>query len=263
MREHRHYRIGYIEQSGPDRKRFKGGGGSSEPTTQTSTTKQEPWAQQQPYIEKGFERSEDLYQTGGPDYFPDSTVTPVSAQRESALQAGEQRAMSGNPLLPAAQQQQFNTIQGQYTDPASNPFYKDLVDSTTAAVRPGIDSMFARGGRAGSGAHAERLGQGIGSAMGPQLFADYGRERALQQDAAQTAPSLAQQDYFDIDQLGQIGQAREQKSTENLQDTINRYNFGQNQEAANLNQYLQQIGGSYGGTTTQEATTQQPSYGGK
>lgn len=239
-----------------------GGGSSTQPTTSTQTTTSEPWEAQKPFLEQGFERAEDLYQSEVPQYFPDSTVTPFSPETETALGAGTQRALAGNPLIPTGQQQQLDTIGGKYTDPQSNPFYKDMVAGTVAQVRPGIDSMFARGGRAGSGAHAERLGQGIGNALGPQMFADFGRERGLQQNAAQMAPAMAQADYYDIDRLGQIGAQREGKSAENLQDLIGRFNFDQTREQGKLTQYMQSVGGNqYGGTTTQRASAQQPSYG--
>ncbi len=238
-------------------------GQSSAPSTSTQTTTSEPWEEQKPYLEEGFQRAEDLYQSSDPQFYPEITVTPFSPETQTALGATAQRALQGNPLQAAGQQQQMNTIQGKYTNPESNPFYKNMVQGTMAQVRPGIDSMFAKGGRAGSGAHAERLGTGLGNALGPQMFADYGRERGLQQSAAQTAPALAQADYYDIDRLGQVGAQREGKSTDNLQDLINRFNFGQNREATKVNQYNQQVGGSYGGTTTEQANAQQPSYGGK
>ncbi len=239
---------------------MSGGGGNSQPSVTTQTTTSEPWEAQKAPLERGFQRAEDLYQSDVPQYFPDSTVTPFSPESQMAMGAGAQRAIAGNPLLAQGQQQQSNTIGGQYTDPTSNPFYKNLIDSSVAAVRPGIDSMFNMGNRAGSPGHAEALGRGFGNAFGPQLFQDYGRERGLQQQAAQNAPAMAQADYYDIDKLGQIGAQREGKSGNVLQDLINRFNFGQTVDQNKLAQFMQTVGGAqYGVTTNQQST--QPTYG--
>ena len=47
-----------------------------------------PWAPQQPYVKKGFSEAERLYDEGGPQYFPDSTLAarnPLINQSEDAL----------------------------------------------------------------------------------------------------------------------------------------------------------------------------------
>jgi hypothetical protein len=41
-----------------------------------------------------------------PEYYPGQTWISPSQQTQSGLQAAQQRALQGNPLLPAAQQQQ-------------------------------------------------------------------------------------------------------------------------------------------------------------
>jgi len=60
--------------------------------------------------------------------------------------------------------------------------------------------------------------------------------------AAQLAPTLASQDFADIQRLLQVGQLGEQYSQQEVQDQINRYNFQQQAPYQALNQYLSFIG---------------------
>ena len=89
---------------------FKGGGGGSSTTTQNI----DPAIL--PYITYGLEEAKGLYNKAGPEYYPEATYIPASAQTTSALKAAQQRATAGNPLVPQAQ----TTISGlqQAVNPA-------------------------------------------------------------------------------------------------------------------------------------------------
>lgn len=73
----------------------KGGG--------SQTQRTEPWAAQSPYLQYGFQQAQNLYNTGGPQYFPGATYTPFSDQTEQGLALMEQRALQGSPVTDAAQ----------------------------------------------------------------------------------------------------------------------------------------------------------------
>jgi hypothetical protein len=70
------------------------------------------------------------------------------------------------------------------------------------------------------------------------------------QQAAMAAPTLAQQDYFDIGQLAAVGQAREAMAQDLINDQIARFNFYQQLPQNKLAQYLNFVQGNYGKTTT-------------
>ncbi|KKK55980.1 hypothetical protein LCGC14_3069130 [marine sediment metagenome] len=235
-------------------------GGSSTPTgstTTNTTSTAEPWGAQKPFLETGFQQAESNVLNRPLDYFPDSTVVPFSPESQASLGAQTSRATQGSPLLGQAQGYTGDVLGGQFLDPSTNPFFGGMTDSVMSAVRPGVDSMFAGGGRAGSPAHAEALGRGVSRGMAPFLFNEYGRERGFQQDAANLAPGLAREDYFDIGQLGDVGAAREQKSQEGLAEEIARFNFGQSEPTNRIAQFMNLIQGSYGGTSTASQTAQQ------
>jgi hypothetical protein len=72
--------------------------------------------------------------------------------------------------------------------------------------------------------------------------------------AAQLAPQLAQQDYFDAQQLAQVGQQRQGHLQDLINAEIQRYNAIQQAPINELALYQNFIGGNIGG----DRTTMQP-----
>jgi hypothetical protein len=80
---------------------------------------------------------------------------------------------------------------------------------------------------------------------------DLERQRSLQFGVAGLAPSLAAQDYADINALRGVGGEVEDLTGRLMEDSAARWDFDQNAPQVNLDNYLARITGSYpGGTTT-------------
>ena len=98
-----------------------------------------------------------------------------------------------NRLAPQAQGYLGNVLQGNFLDPSSNPHLGNLTSSIWESVAPQVSSVFSRAGR-GTSANNSGLGgaltRGFTSALAQPLFAQYGQERGLQQQAAQMAPAI-------------------------------------------------------------------------
>jgi hypothetical protein len=237
----------------------KGGGGSS-------STQQGIDPMLKPYVQYGLNEAQGLYQSGTPQYYPGQTFVSPSGATQAGLQAQQTRALQGNPLLPAAQQQQQNVIGGQYL--ANNPFFNQaLAGAGQAATNQYFDAInqaqsgASMAGRYGSGAQ-ENLFNRAGSTLantlankaGELAYQNYGAERARQEAAAAGAPQLAAADYMDINQLRDVGQQMEGYQESALQSDIDRFNFEQNLPQNKLNQFLSQVYGAPMGTTS--TTTQ-------
>lgn len=232
----------------------KGGGGSS----QEQTTVSEPWEEQKPYLITGFEGAEADVLNRPLEYFPGSTVTPFSQETQTGLDAQTGRARHGSPLLAGAQDYTGDVLGGQFTDPATNPFLSNVQDMVMSQVQPDVDARFAASGRTGMSPRAqEALGRGVSRGMAPHLFGAYQQERGFQEAAADRAPGLAREDYYDIDRLMQSGAQREGKSEEELADQIARHNFEQSEPTNRLAQYMNLIQGNYGGTSTATGSAKQ------
>ena len=256
-----------IDNGKMGRKLFKGGGGGGSSTT--TQNQLDPTVR--PFVEYGLQEAKQLYQTDTPQYYPNQTYVAPSVQTQSALQAAQNRALQGNPLLPAAQQQLQNTIQGQYL--GNNPFLQQaMAGAASAATQRYNDAMqatrsgAAQAGRYGSNAmfdqqsrNSQNLANALAQEAGRLMFSNYGAERQAQQQATQLAPSMAQADYADINQLLNTGQMAEDYQRQALEADIARYDFEQNKPYSKLAAYL---GAAYGAPMGQVSTTES-SGGGK
>jgi len=228
---------------------YKGGGGG----TQTTTSELDPTVK--PFVQYGLEESKRLYQTPGPSYYPGQTYVDPSATTQSALQAATARATAGSPLLPAAQAQQLNTIQGGNL--GLNPYFSAALQGAGGAATrqfqdaiQSIGSRAAQAGRYGSGAMgdlesraSQNLAETLANKAGELAYADYGRERGIQEAAIANAPQMAQADYADIQNLLATGKTEEDYSRQALQADIDRFSFEQNLPYSKLQSYLS---GAYG-----------------
>lgn len=242
----------YVSSDGLVFRSIGGGkGGSSPQPTSTTTTSSEPWGKQKPYLERGFEEAQRLYESDKPQYFPGSTVTPYAAQTERALGLREGLVDDSGSLINLAENELGKTLRGEYLGPQS-PVYRDMLDATLATYAPGIDTGFASSGRFGSPLHAEALGRGIATGMSPYVSGE--RERMY--GATAGAYPVSQ---YGADILGSVGAARESKSQEELQEEIDRFNFGQTIDSLKLREYMGAISPSYGQTVTSRES--KPVYG--
>ena len=241
-----------------------GGGGSS-------TTKTELDPTVKPFVQYGLEQAKGLYQSNTPQYYGGQTYVAPSAQTQSALQAQQNRALAGNPLLTQAQQQQSDVISGNYLQ--NNPYFDQaLQGAAQGATTNYMDAIKAaqsgasQAGRYGSNVSADiqnraanTLSQTLANKYGELAYQNYGAERGMQNQAAQYAPTMAAADYNDINQLAAVGKTAEDYQKTALQADIDRFNYQQNLPYQKLSQYL---GAAYGVPTGQVSTTQQ-SGGGK
>jgi hypothetical protein len=107
-----------------------------------------------------YKKQNSLYQSDTPQYYPYQTYVDPSQQTQSALQAAQNRALAGNPLVPAAQQQQLATIQGQNL--GLNPYFANALQGAagvaTTQFQDALKTLHlkaSRAGRYGSGAMAD------------------------------------------------------------------------------------------------------------
>lgn len=220
----------------------------------TTSTQIDPTIQ--PFLSYGLGEAQRLYQAGGPQYYSGQTYVSPSQTTQTGLQALEQRATQGNPLLSAAQQQVQNTIGGNYL--SGNPFFQGAFAPAAQAATTqfqkaigDIGSAASRAGRYGSGAMGTlqdrasgQLAQQLTNTAGQLAYQNYADERARQQAATMAAPAIAQADYQDIQNLLAAGQAREGYTGQQLAADIARFNFQQQAPQQNLATFLSSVYGN-------------------
>lgn len=121
-------------------------------------------------------------------------------------------------------------------------------ESEAQRAQTAADALAGRQFTAGATTQANQVQAGQNALT--QAQAAYEAERARQTAAVGQEPGA----YTGLTQPAQtlldVGQANEGLARQQLQDQIDRWNFGQNVDAAKLAQYMGLIQGNYGGTTS-------------
>jgi hypothetical protein len=216
-----------------------GGGSKTQKVTQSST----PWSEQVPLWKTSYQRLNDLYGSGGLriNPYPGQTVAPTSPETGQAWSMIANRAQAGSPLNNLSKGYIGDVLGGKYLAQDA-PGFSSVLDR----ARNAVDATYALGGRYGSGAHDAAVAQGLGGVPNDA----YQAERNRMDAAAQFAPQLAQQDYFDAQQLAQVGGQREAHLQDLINAEIQRYNALQQAPVNELALYQNFIGGNLGGTQT-------------
>ncbi len=216
-----------------------------------------------------------LYQQGGPRYFPGQTYVNPAAETNDALSATAQKARSMQPMVTGMGAELGKTIGGDYLN--ANPYLDATYGRAARAVErnfnesvmPGVNSTFSLAGRYGSNAHrtamdqaTDSLGRSLGEMASDIYGANYANERGKQIQAMALAPSTMGAMFMPEQQLAGVGASREDIASLPLQEQIARFNFEQQAPANNLAQYLQFVSGNYGGTSTQTQPLYRNPYAG-
>jgi hypothetical protein len=264
----------------------KTGGGTS-----TTSQSSEPWKAIQPDLQSMYTHAR---QAGGRpmEFFPTQTYANNSYETNLAQALQSQRGMNGSPVTDAMQGEITNTLggnylnsnpamnllmptaSGQYLD-AGNPYLSGMKERTANDITKAYNSTFGGGGRWGSGAHAQGLGSGISdafAAMDYQNYGDernrqmaasgqigqmYGDERGRMMQASALAPAAANQDYFDIAKVAEVGAQKDAMEQQGIDEAMARHEFQYAEpwnRLGNWNSILS--GGMDFGTKT--GTTRQP-----
>lgn len=100
---------------------------SSKPAgTTTSTSTTTPNSTQAPYLSDVFSNAKDLYNTAGPSYYPDSTVSPQTTGEKNALQGMVDLGGAGSPITTAAGGYEKDLLSGNFLPTTQTTRLNDL-----------------------------------------------------------------------------------------------------------------------------------------
>ena len=231
------------------------GGSSPQVVPSTQTTSSTPWKPQQEYLKQIFSGAQEAYQDPM-TFYQGSTYAPFSPETQAAMDWQTYRATAGSPLTAAAQQQLTDTMAGDYLG-AGNPYFSNMMNQVQKGVQPAIDAKFSGSGRYGSGAHEEALASALTDKAGELAYRNYADERENQMKGMMFAPQLAQQDYFDIAKLAEVGGLQEDQSQRAINEAMQRHEYEQMEPWQRLEMFRQMVTGGYGGTTSSFGTSSQ------
>lgn len=178
----------------------------------TTVQNSEPWMGVQPHLRSLFSNASGLYNQGKNS---GSILAPLSSETQQAQSILGNRALTGSPLIGAAQNFGLNVLQGDYLDPYQNPHFKSALDQTLGDVRSSINSQF-KGSNYGTSAHQEWLGRGLMGAAAPALSQAFQANQDRQYGILGNAGALANLDYGDIGMLQSLGAQKDTRAQAEL-----------------------------------------------
>jgi hypothetical protein len=238
-----------------------------------SQTLGRPWNYKQ--FQNVFKGGRNLYNQGPQQYYQGQQIAPFSGYTRGFLNSLANRAQNGSGINRAAGRQLTNTLNGKYMK-QGNPYLGQAIDSATRPVidaynqnvAPGIDSTFSGAGRYGSGAHAMGAAEGannmmnqVGDISSNMSYQNYSDERSNQIKSMLFAPTLANQDYVDINALGQAGNQVDQYNQSLIDVDKDKWNFTQNAPWDNLQRYAGIVSGNGGGQLQKTSSNINPFTG--
>ena len=230
--------------------------GDSGGSTQTSTSKSEPWAGVQPFLTDLLQRGKTV--SNNPfSFYNGDRVAGFSPEQESGFNLGTQRALAGSPTLNAANNNITKTLNGDYLNPASNPYLKQTVNNALDSVQTRVNSQF-RGNNYGSTANQELLTKNLGDVANSIYGQNYTNERNNQLNASGQATGLASADYQDANYLQGIGAQRQGLANEYLGNSATTYDKAAQFPYDQLQRYQGVVNAGTGQGGTQTTTQPNP-----
>lgn len=239
---------------------------SSKPAgSTTTTTTAEPSSVVRPYLAGAMGQAEALFKGGmlSPSYYPGATIADESPYTRAARGMIVNRAIGGSPVNRSAAGLLTGTLRGDYLSPTNNPGFQQALADTARAYSTGTAAQrdaAANMNRSYGGSAWQEV-----KAAQDKSFADslntiagnlYEGERGRQMQGLLFAPQMANQDYFDAQQLAEVGSSEEGRSQDVINADINRYNYNAQLPYNALSSYLGLLN-QYGGKSQTET---QPYY---
>jgi len=132
-------------------------------------------------------------------------------------------ARGGSAVPRAALSEWQKTVGGEYLNPDTNPWLRDVADRAGYEAEQRINSQYARGGASGGGVYANALADAQ-TQMRSQLYADnFQAERQRMQAALGLAPTMENLQYADAARLGMVGLRREEDALSKATEANRQY----------------------------------------
>ena len=144
-----------------------------------------------------------------------------------------------NPLMGAATQGLGDIISGQFN--VSDPLQTQINSNIANAVND-ASSLYSRGGRLGSGAFGDALGEGITNASAPFLAQALENDAARKMSAIGAVPQMLQGELGLLGALGNVGGMEQALNQANLDAGAAKFGEGLAGEQQQINNLLAAIG---------------------
>lgn len=186
--------------------------------------------------------------------YNDALVAGPNALQQEASSALINRAREGSDLYRSASDQMQKTVNGDYLNPDSNPYLSAIYNKGANDITNRVGQQMMMAGRGGSGANQTMLTNQLGDFANQLYGGNYQTERDRQFNATGAAPSFAQNDYNDINQLSQAGKSQQDYQQKQIDADRAAWDYSQNQPFNQLSNYASLLYGIPGSQATNQST---------
>ena len=235
---------------------MSGGSGS-----QTQTSKSEPWEEQSPYLKDIFQQAQNL--TPQQFYTGQTYADPTDLQIR-AEQLGQQQALGGQSDIANALVPGFTSLMADPSARFADPMFQQALTAGLRPIQQGMEKGLQQARRGATS--AGQLGgsrQGIleanvmrdylnsSSDVAAKMYGNvYGDALKSQAVAMQNVPTIMSGLQAPAQTLQGIGGLQQARAQMPIDEAMNRFNFNQNANLANLQNYSNIIGSPIAGTQT-------------
>jgi len=227
-----------------------------------NVTRTEPWEEQKPYLTKGFEKAGELFEGGMPSYYSGDTVADFSGAG-TAAQSGIQNYVTGPRALSqqtAAESSLKNMLSGDVNaakfDPVMDAMTRSVMGKLTSDMLPqvqeNITTYIPGGGSRGDIVTANTTTsaiQKLADEVSKNRYSAYQDAQQLQAQGGQLYPSIMGAPIQAYGSLGDVGEQQRQLSQAKIDSGMDQYEYDSMAGRYNLQDYMANISGEYGGTT--------------
>ena len=234
--------------------------------TTTSSSSYPDWAQ--PYALGFLQRAQQVTDTPYQQY-QGPLVADMNQYQTQALGGIANRAVQGSPVMSAGSQTLQNTLNGSYLN--GNPYLQSQIDSAQGdlvrqwnnVAKPQWDTSMQQSGSFGNSGVAqaqamaqEGLQRQLGNIDTTMRSNAYNTERGYQNSAMSLAPTYANQDYTDLNNLLTAGNQYQTQNQNQATAGYQQYLDARNYPTSQLQAFGSALGSAVGNQGTQ--TTTQP-----
>ncbi len=211
--------------------------------TATQRTKTAPASFQAPFIDLAFNEAKDLFEQKTPEFFPGSLTAPLTQDETGAQNVARTTATGsipgllrqGNLAFGKALQGPETILQTPAAQNAGNafiePIFRNLIEKVLPNIRGGAISVGQAGGSRQSIAENQAIRTGVGEA-GSALDRFFGglleSSITARSNAINQVPSITQAQLLPADVLSAVGGQNRAFNQAQIDEDVQRFNFGQN-----------------------------------
>lgn len=227
----------------------------SKSSTETTTSK--PLEEQYAQLKNMWGGAENLYNNHRMDYYGESTV---GGRDDLSIAARDATAQLGSTpdYTDSAKQFLGQVMGGDFMGgPGQNPMLDEkfkvmsdrIGEQYNQITAPSTATRFAGAGRSGSDAYRNAMGQNernLGESLGRTAtdvyYGDYNNRMQDRMQGLGATTALRGMEYGDIGQMRGQGAIEEQYGQRQLDDSINRFNFNQQETENRFDRYAGRVG---------------------